>query len=226
MKPVLDLWCGSKSATRAWAEEGHPIISVDNDPETNPTICKDILLVTVEELKELAPDGYAFGWASPDCRVYSLMNMRWNRHCEVRGSWAFPNSDQAIEANKRLQWTLHLLESLDLPYFVVENPRAMMRKQPFLNSFHRETVCYCRYGDDRMKPTDLFGKLPPSFFPLMCANNSPSCTHRRAPRGSKTGTQGMGRDEAQRVPYALSEAIMFECYHSDGAQRTTLEDFL
>jgi hypothetical protein len=224
LKPVLDLWCGSKSATQAWSEQGHEIISVDNDPETNPTICKDILSVTVDELRELAPDGYAFGWASPDCRVYSLMNLH-SGHWDMRGSWAYPKTDQAIEANMRLVWTLHLLKSLDLPYFAVENPRAMMRKQQFMNDFQRETVSYCRYGDNRMKPTDLFGRLPPSFVPLMCANNSPSCTHRRAPRGSRTGTQGMTRDEAQRVPIALSEALMMACFHSDGAQWATLEDF-
>jgi len=227
--PVLDLWAGSRSATAAWASCDYEIVSVDNDPDTNPTICKDILSVTVDELKERAPNGYAFGWASPDCSIYSLMNMRWSRHWEVRGNWAYPNTDQAIEANKRLVWTIHLLESLFdeglLPYFVIENPRAMMRKQQFLSRFQRDTVSYCQYGDDRMKPTDLFGRLPPSFFPLMCANNSPQCTHRRAPRGSGNGTQGMPRSEAQRIPFELSSAMMDAVLHSDGAQRMTLGDF-
>ena len=225
MKPVLDLWCGSKSATQAWADAGHEIISVDIDPEANPTICKDILSVTVEELQALAPDGFAFGWASPDCRVYSLMNMRWHRHWDKRNGWAYPATPEAIEANARLVWTCHLLTSLDLPYFVIENPRAMMRKQFFMTEFHRETVSYCQYGDDRMKPTDLFGNLPPAFFPKMCENGSVTCDHRRAPRGSASGTQGMTQGDAQRVPLELSQAIYNACMHSDGAQRMTLEDF-
>ena len=77
-----------------------------------------------------------------------------------------------------------------------------------------------------MKPTDLFGNLPPSFFPKMCQNNSSICDHRRAPRGSRSGTQGMTQGDAQRVPFELSQAIYDACMHSDGSQRMTLEDWL
>jgi len=223
--PVLDLWSGSKSATQAWADAGHEIISVDIDESSNPTICKDILNVDVAELEALAPDGFAFAWASVDCRIYSLMNMRWARHWDVRNNRAYPATQEAIDANARLVWTLHLLQSVKTPYWVVENPRAMMRQQPFMKALHRETVCYCKYGDDRMKPTDLFGNLPPSFVGQMCKNSSASCHHRSAPRGSRSGTQGMAQGEAQRVPIDLSRIMRDSCIHSDGNQRFTLKDY-
>src|SRR3990167_3554246 len=57
-----------------------------------------------------------------------------------------------------------------------ENPRGVLRKMPFMKDFIRHTVSYCQYGDNRMKPTDiwtnaLFWKPKP-----ICKNGSP-CDH-------------------------------------------------
>ena len=41
----------------------------------------------------------------------------------------------------------------DLIYFI-ENPRARMRW--FMEDYPRYTVCYCKYGFNRMKPTDIW----------------------------------------------------------------------
>ena len=46
----------------------------------------------------------------------------------------------------------------------------------------------CRYGDIRMKPTDIWTNHPNPQF-KMCHNGNPD--HVAAPRGSKTGTQGL-----------------------------------
>ena len=68
------------------------------------------------------------------------------------------------------------------------------------------TVSYCQYGSKYMKPTDLWGRLPPSFVPKMCRpkrqhqswwktkdeNGRAGCPHAEVPRGSGKGICGIG----------------------------------
>jgi hypothetical protein len=83
----------------------------------------------------------------------------------------------------------------------------VLRKLPVVSDLPRVTVTYCRYGDDRMKPTDLWGRFPEGWQPReMCKNGQPC--HESAPRGAKTGTQGRrGATERAMVPYELSEEL-------------------
>lgn len=68
----------------------------------------------------------------------------------------------------------------------------------------------CRYGDKRMKPTDLWTNHPnPQFLPP-CHNGDPC--HESAPRGSRTGTQGLKNAmERSRIPDKLCEHIVDIC---------------
>ena len=68
----------------------------------------------------------------------------------------------------------------------------------------------CKYGDDRMKPTDIWTNHPdPKFLP-MCKNGDPC--HVSAPRGSRTGTQGLkGSVERSKIPQKLCEHIVDIC---------------
>ena len=54
----------------------------------------------------------------------------------------------------------------------------------------RQTVWYCQYGDKRAKPTDIWTNLP-NWTGKQCHNGNKDCHHEPAPRGSKTGTQGL-----------------------------------
>jgi hypothetical protein len=68
-----------------------------------------------------------------------------------------------------------------------------------MQNFKRVTVTYCQYGDERMKPTDIWTNAywwePKS----LCKNGDPC--HVKAPRGSKTGTQGLkGAMERGAIP--------------------------
>lgn len=85
-----------------------------------------------------------------------------------------------------------------------------MRKMSWMQDLPRYTVTYCKYGDTRMKPTDIWTNHPnPKFLP-MCKNGDPC--HEPAPRGSKTGTQGLkGSKERSKIPSALCEHIVDIC---------------
>lgn len=68
----------------------------------------------------------------------------------------------------------------------------------------------CQYGDSRQKPTDIWTNIPNPNFKPPCKPGS-SC-HERAPRGSKTGTQGIkGSKDRSRIPDALCDYIVSLC---------------
>lgn len=91
-----------------------------------------------------------------------------------------------------------------------KNPRGGMRKMVWMKGIPRYTVTYCQYGDKRMKPTDIWTNHPAPRFRPPCKNGA-SC-HERAPRGSRTGTQGLkGSKERSVIPAALCEHIVDIC---------------
>ena len=61
-----------------------------------------------------------------------------------------------------------------------------------------------------MKPTDIWTNHPDPKFRPMCHNGDPC--HIAAPRGAKTGTQGLkGSKERSVIPKALCEHIVDIC---------------
>lgn len=82
----------------------------------------------------------------------------------------------------------------------------------WMKSLPRYTVTYCQYGDTRMKPTDIWTNHPDPRFKPMCKNGDPC--HVPAPRGSKTGTQGLKNSrerERSVIPKPLCQHIVDIC---------------
>ena len=80
----------------------------------------------------------------------------------------------------------------------------------FMQGLPRYTVTYCQYGDERMKPTDIWTNHPAPDFKPVCQKGNPC--HIPAPRGSKTGTQGRkGKIQRSLIPDALCEHIVGIC---------------
>jgi len=189
----LELGSGSKSVSTALRSLGFEMTTIDHDESTEPDICC--------KWEELDPGDYQdidFVWFSPDCKVYSVMSFPMGHFKDgVAVTEAAIASDAAVMAG------LAFIKAINPKFWVMENPRAMMRKRPFVQDLDRVTVAYCRYGHPQMKPTDLFGVLPIGFEPQMCKNGHPD--HIAAPRGSRTGTQGpQSAKERAIVPPALA----------------------
>lgn len=168
----------------------------------------DILQVTAEDvIKRFGkPDVI---WASPDCSSYSIAAISHHRRKEETGNLA-PVSDYAKFCDRVNQHVLCLMLALSPKYWFIENPRGGMRKMDFVNGLPRYTVTYCQYGDTRMKPTDIWTNHPNPQFKPMCSNGG-SC-HISAPRGAKTGTQGLkGSRERSVIPPALCAHIVEIC---------------
>lgn len=81
-----------------------------------------------------------------------------------------------------------------------------MRKMDIMKQYKRHTITYCQYGDDRMKPTDIWTNHIFPKFKKPCKNGD-SC-HVAAPRGSRTGTQGLkGNYERSLIPYDFCKYV-------------------
>lgn len=71
-----------------------------------------------------------------------------------------------------------------------------------ITKYQRYTITYCKYGDKRMKPTDIWTN-DENWIPKKPCNNGDLC-HEQAPRGSKTGTQGLkNAKERGEIPNQL-----------------------
>jgi hypothetical protein len=117
-----------------------------------------------------------------------------------------PRNEKAAHALAMVTKTREIISWFPNAYFLIENPRAKLRKMPIMQDLERRTVTYCQYGENRMKPTDLWGRFPKSLtLAPMCKNGMPC--HVAAPRGSTTGTQGMDSAESAKIPHALALAV-------------------
>ena len=192
---VLDLFAGLKGWSQAFEDRGHKVVTVELDAGFMPTFDWDIFEVEPEDLDWFKPDIIL---ASPPCQCFSVATIgrNWN-------PGYVPKTEEAAKAIRLVEKTLSLIEALDPPLWVMENPRAMLRKMPIMAKYPRTTVSYCQYGENIMKPTDLWGKWPMGFVPRLCGPGQ-SC-HESAPRGSATGTQGLKGPAARgKIPYGLS----------------------
>ena len=203
---VLELFAGTRSIGKAFEEKGHEVYSVEWDKQhENIDLYADILTVTSEQiLKEFGkPD---IIWASPDCTTYSIAAISTHREREGDGNLA-PKSENAKQSDKVNQHVLALIKELNPKYYFIENPRGGMRKMRFMKDIPRYTVTYYQYGDNRMKPTDIWTNHPNPKFKPMCKNGQPC--HVSAPRGSKTGTQGLkGSVLRSKIPRELCGHIV------------------
>lgn len=197
---VLDLFAGLEGWGAPWRARGHDVVTVDYDPDFRTTIVADLgdvpaFLAELRRVKghDWRPDVIL---ASPPCEAFSTMTIgrNWTRTADGR---PWPKTDRARLALHLVASTRRILEALGPTFFVIENPRAMLRKVPELGDLERRTVAYCAFGEPVQKPTDLWGGFPPSLvLPGVCKPKA-GC-HVSAPRGSRTGTQGVGRDTAGR----------------------------
>lgn len=207
---VLELFAGTRSIGKAFEARGHEVYSIEWDKSFEDIDWNaDIGQITAEDIIERfgVPDVI---WASPDCTSYSMAGIYHHRVSNKETGELNPISDYAKFCDSVNKNVVKLIKDLNPKYYFIENPRGGLRKMKFMEGLPRYTVTYCKYGDKRMKPTDIWTNHPdPKFIP-MCKNGDPC--HERAPRGSRTGTQGLnGSKERSRIPEKLCNHIVDIC---------------
>jgi hypothetical protein len=191
---ILELFAGSRSLGNEADKLGYNVFSVDWNKYDKIDFAIDIEYLTRDQIP-FVPDMI---WASPDCTTYSIAA------CSThRTNTKEPKSDYATKCdNVNKHWIGLIKEWLELNpnmVFFIENPRGMLRHMPWMQEFKRHTVWYCKYGDNRAKPTDIWTNSE-TWTPRPECHNfkydkqgnivDKHCHHDSARRGAKTGTQG------------------------------------
>lgn len=207
---MLELFAGTRSIGRAFESRGHEVYSVEWDKKFDDIdLYADIGTITAEQiLNDFGhPDVI---WMSPDCTSFSIAAISHHRKKNEETGNLDPVSDYAKFCDTVDQHCLDLIRELKPRFYFIENPRGGMRKMTWMQGIPRYTITYCRYGDTRMKPTDIWTNHPDPQFKPPCRNGSPC--HQAAPRGSKTGTQGLQNAmERSRIPELLCQHIVDIC---------------
>lgn len=213
MIKVLELFAGTRSIGKAFEKRGHSVFSVDWDIRfENIDLYENILYVTAKDI--INKFGYPeVIWASPDCTTFSISAISHHRRKDETTGNLEPISDYAKFCDKVDLHVISLIKELQPQLYFIENPRGGMRKMKWMREFPRYTTTYCQYGDFRMKPTDIWTNHPNPNFKPPCKNGD-KC-HESAPRGSKTGTQGIkGKINRSVIPQKLCEYIVDLCEKS------------
>ena len=114
---ILDLGCRSGAAVAAWQAAGHTVVGVDWEPHGQQIIgdyTKDETWDMIDNVTEFWSHyvrPYDFIWFSPDCSIFSLMNMRWDRTFDDNYN---PVSEQAMREVKGIKYVLKQIKLTQL----------------------------------------------------------------------------------------------------------------
>ena len=212
---VLELFAGSRSVGKAAESLGFNVFSSDINEFEGIDYAVDILEFDINKVP-FTPD---IIWASPPCTTYSIAAISHHRPHNK------PLSDFAVKSDRMVQKTLSIIQELKPNKWYIENPRGLLRKQKFMMGLPRTTVWYCKYGDTRAKPTDIWTNNiysllnPDGWNPRPeCFNGNDKCHHDKQPRGYAAkkaagalgkGTQGLRNNyERSKIPHELCIEIL------------------
>jgi len=137
---VLDLFAGTGSATKAFRDRGHEVITVELDPSFKPDIVADV--------RHLPIKGHIdFIWASPPCEEFSVCFVQ---HQFVAKAWRVPAIDYSFNL---LHVTLQNIDRLKPRWWLIENTRGL---QYILGRARAHAGSFYFWGD--FPPFDLSHK--------------------------------------------------------------------
>lgn len=201
---VLELFAGSRSVGKIAEELGMEVFSSDLIEFEGIHYPISILDFDVTKVP-FQPD---IIWASPPCTGFSVAAIG---HHWAGGKGAYiPKTETAKLGIELVKKTLEIIEYFQPTYWFMENPRGVLRKLDVVKGLKKNSVTYCQYGDERMKPTDIWTNSDVWTPKPMCKNGDPC--HVAAPRGSRTGTQGRANAyERSKIPEELCREILKSC---------------
>ena len=207
---MIELFAGSARMAQTFREAGFETFTVDieelsRDPERQIDLIADVLTLKAEDL----PPNPHVVWASPPCTYYSFA-----RHlCGAEPAFApggKPLTQEAHDANRLVQHTLHLIEQLDPTYWFMENPEGYLAMQPCMKFYSKRRVSYCQYDEQWKKPTDIWGQHPIHWHPKA------HCSHVNHPNFATSFARAPKEDRAL-LPQLLCDEIVKAVVDSKGA---------
>lgn len=211
-KNIVEFFAGDRSIGKVADEMGYNAFSTDWAPYDKIDLVMDAEWMRPSDVPFI-PD---MVWASFDCTTYTIAAISHHRNGTE------PKSEYAHKCDRVNQHVIamvdHWLKINPKMVFFFENPRGMLRHMPWMQRFKRHTCWYCRYDDERAKPTDIFTNSETWVPRPECHNYKYDkegniidrhCHHESARRGAKTGTQGRkGSFERSKIPLELCREIL------------------
>lgn len=204
---IIDLFSGLGGWSQPFIDNGHDVYRIDKDKKFKAELHVDFLEFNFSDIP-WKPDIIL---ASPPCETFSVASIghHWHKNRE-------PKTNAAALGKKLVLRTVEFIKFLNPKIAIIENPRGMLRKLELID-FPRKSIWYCHFGEERAKPTDLWGYQFPRTFDFRgeCHNQTKShgddccCRdHTPAARGSQTGTQGMKNYAIKSlIPYELANQV-------------------
>ena len=131
---LLELFCGTKSVSKAVGDRFTEVINLDIEASSNPTICTNILTWNYK----IYPSGYFHTiWASPPCTEFSKLN---NSHPEK-----IPNLPLADSIVKK---TIEIIEYFNPERYFIENPQTgILKDREYMLGIPFVDMDYCRFSN-------------------------------------------------------------------------------
>jgi len=205
---MVEFFSGSGRMAQAFRERGYLAVTVDNThhPENGfiDHYNYDVLEITREDIICVCSGEPDVLWFGTPCTGFSVASIGTHRGGGFRQYE--PKTETAKLGIALAKKCLEIISWFPNAIWAIENPRGVLRKMPFMPNDKRRTITFCQFGDDRMKPTDIWTNLESWVTPPPCKNGG--ICHVRAPRGAKTGTQGLkGAYDRAVYPYAFCESF-------------------
>ena len=135
----MELFCGTKSIGKVFDQHGWDVISVDMLSKFEPTICKNVLDLTPEDIFEVLPtysQAVSVIWGSPPCTHYSRARTTAKTPRDLPGS------------DKLVQKVLDLASFFEVPFFM-ENPHSgLLKIRDVVQGIPMRVIDYCSYADE------------------------------------------------------------------------------
>jgi hypothetical protein len=213
---ICDFFSGLHSWTKPYSDESIDVFSIDNNSEyqEHTTVIDDFLNLTSKDvLNYFNGERPHVIYASPPCTTFSVASIG---HHWTGGKRAYvPKTDASKKGLEIVKHLNQVIEELNPTLYFIENPRGVLRKLNVfdgLKDVERITIWQCQYGSiqdvKRAKPTDIWTNSKTWIPKPVCKNGSTECDHVRAPRGAKSGTQGLPNNQIRSlIPFELCNEI-------------------
>lgn len=181
-------------------EDGYAWVNVRKN--TKEEMIEDVYTLSVEDDESFTVNNII----CHNCTTYSLAAISKHRKKNSETGNLDPISEYAKKCDEVNRHLLKLINDLRPKLWFIENPRACLQNMTWMKPLdkYKYLITYCQYQlsdpieKRRMKPTNLWTNHPDPQFKPPCKNGDPC--HMAAPRGSRTGTQGM-KNAKERSTY-------------------------
>ena len=157
---LLELFKGTGSISKVFKQlyPNGEIYSVDILKKYNPTFCGDIMDFDYKQFKE----GYFdFIWASPECKIFSILQNTWMKSGKRGAEGKWDNMDHLNQVRKDhgqfSKRAVEIIKYLKPKYWFIENPWASaMKDLEHMKDLPCLRFDYCRFGYEYQKPTRIW----------------------------------------------------------------------